>query len=149
MEMFERVRELRKNHLKLSQEKFGAALGVNRDVIKNIELNLLVRPEQKEPLIKLICKTFNVSYEWLTTGQGDMYVQTKQSFIEKLSAEYGLSFTAQKIVECYLNLDDERKAAVDYFITSVAESIVEAPAVKEDAGAVDEAIDKIYRAENE
>lgn len=150
METYERVRQLRKD-LKMSQEKFGAALGVGRVVIKNIELNLLARPEQKEPLLRLICETFNVNYVWLTTGQGEMCIETKQSFLEKLSGEYGLSFTAQKIIECYLNLEEEQRATVDDFITSVAESLVEAPSENEDAGAVDEAVDKtieLYRAAN-
>lgn len=68
----QRIRELRKNHLDLTQEQFGEKLGVSRDVIKNIELNLLARPEQKEPLLRLICCTFNVNYEWLKEGTGEM-----------------------------------------------------------------------------
>lgn len=147
MEIYERIKLLRKQHLKLSQERFGEMLGVNRDVINNIERNRLAKPEQKEPLYRLICETFHVNYKWLTSGDGEMFVTTKQSFIEKLSAEYGLSFTAQKIIECYLQLDEQQRAAVDDFIKSIAESIVESPA--ENPGAVDEALDKtmaIYRA---
>ena len=70
MEMFERIRKLRKEYLHLSQEEFGKRLGVSRSVIANIELNMLARPEQKEPLIKLICKEFNVNEDWLRTGAG-------------------------------------------------------------------------------
>ena len=146
MEMFERVRELRKNNLKLSQEQFGEKLGVSRSVIKNMELDLLARPEQKEPIIKLICKTFNVSYEWLTTGEGEMFTETTQSFVEKLSSEYGLSFYAQKVIECYLSMEDEQRGAVDSFIKSIAESIAEAPTADEEAdGAVDKTI-RVFRA---
>lgn len=147
MEIYERIMELRKNHLKMSREKFGEKLGVKRDVINNIERNRLARPEQKEPLYRLICETFHVNYKWLTSGEGEMLVTTKQSFVEKLSAEYGLSFTAQKIIECYLHLDEQQRAAVDDFIKTIAASIVESPA--ENPGAVDEALDKtmaIYRA---
>lgn len=70
MEMFDRVRYLRKQKLHLTQEEFGEKLGVTRSVIKNMELNLLARPDQKEPLIKLICKEFNVNEDWLRTGAG-------------------------------------------------------------------------------
>lgn len=149
METFERIRLLRKQHLKLSQEQFGEQLGVSRTVIKNIELGTLARPEQKEPLYRLICETFHVNYKWLTSGDGEMLVTTKQSFVEKLSEEYGLSYTAQKIIECYLNLDDQQRTAVDDFITTIAKSIIEPPVDTEGAGAVDEALDKtmaIYRA---
>lgn len=70
MEVFERIRYLRKQKLHLTQEKFGNRLGVSRDVIGNIEYNRLANPEQKEPLIKLICKEFNVNEDWLRTGAG-------------------------------------------------------------------------------
>lgn len=70
MELYERIRDLRKNHLHLSQEKFAERLGVSRAVIANIELNTLSKPEQKEPIYKLICKEFNVNEEWLRTGIG-------------------------------------------------------------------------------
>jgi transcriptional regulator with XRE-family HTH domain len=75
MEIYERIRELRKMHLKLSQEEFGKKLGVTRSVIKNIELNVLARPEQKEPLIKLICREFNVNETWLRNGEGEVFLQ--------------------------------------------------------------------------
>lgn len=68
--MYERIRDLRKNHLHLSQEKFAERLGVSRAVIANIELNTLSKPEQKEPIYKLICKEFNVNEDWLRTGAG-------------------------------------------------------------------------------
>ena len=59
--MFNRVRCLRKQKLHLSQGEFGEGLGVTRSVIKNMELNLLACPEQKESLIKLICKELNLN----------------------------------------------------------------------------------------
>lgn len=147
METYERVRLLRKN-LKISQEQFGERLGVSRSVIANIETNVLARPEQKEPLFRLICETFNVSYEWLTTGQGEMYIETKQSFLEKLSGEYGLSFTAQKIIECYLNLGEEQRETVDGFIQDIANSLAEESAAADTAApatVVDNVIE-VYKA---
>lgn len=64
-----------RNAFGLNQSEFGKRLGVSRDVISNIELN---RVEAKEPFIKLLCKEFHVDYIWLTTGQGEMFVN--QSF---------------------------------------------------------------------
>lgn len=150
METYERVRLIRKN-LKMSQEQFGEYLGVSRSVIANIETNVLARPEQKEPLFRLICETFHVNYLWLTTGQGEMQAETKRSFLEKLSGEYGLSLTAQKIVECYITLDDEQRTAVDKFIEAVAFSISDEKAGKgleaANSTVVDNVID-VYRAAN-
>lgn len=73
MEIYERIRELRKKHLKMSMEVFGKHLGVSLDVISNIENNRLARPEQKMSLYKLICSEFNISEEWLLNGTGDMW----------------------------------------------------------------------------
>ena len=56
MEMHDRIKKLRKQHLKMTQEEFGQRLGVTRDTIGNIELNRLARPDQKLSLIKLMCK---------------------------------------------------------------------------------------------
>lgn len=75
MEIYERIRHLRKDILNLNQTEFGEKLGVSRSVIKNIELNVLARPDQKEPLYKLICKEFNVRYEWLVNGDGDPFLE--------------------------------------------------------------------------
>ena len=80
METYERVKELRKKHLKMSQTAFGERLGVSRDVIKNIELNALAKPEQKLSLLKLICKEFSISEDWLLNGNGDMYTNKETEY---------------------------------------------------------------------
>lgn len=80
MEVYERIRFLRKNTLKMSQEVFAERLGVSRSVIKNIELNALARPDQKLSLYKLICSEFNISEEWLLNGTGEMYVSNEAEY---------------------------------------------------------------------
>ena len=80
MEIYERIKELRKKTLKMSQTAFGNRLGVNRDTINNIELNRLKKPEQKLSLYKLICSEFNVSEEWLLNGTGDMFTSNESEY---------------------------------------------------------------------
>lgn len=80
MEVHERIRILRKEVLKMSQEAFAERLGVSRSVIKNIELNALARPDQKLSLYKLICSEFNISEEWLLNGTGDMYASNEAEY---------------------------------------------------------------------
>lgn len=80
MEIHERIKELRKNYLKMSQTAFGERLGVSRSVINNIELNALARPDQKLSLYKLICSEFNVSEDWLLNGTGDMFASDKEEY---------------------------------------------------------------------
>lgn len=80
MEMHERIKELRKNYLKMSQTEFGTRLGVSRSVIKNIELNVLARPEQKLSLYKLICSEFHVNEEWLLNGTGEIFSRNETEY---------------------------------------------------------------------
>lgn len=80
MEVYERIRFLRKDTLKMSQTAFGEQLGVNRDVINNIENNRLSKPDQKLSLYKLICSEFNISEDWLLNGIGDMYADDKAEY---------------------------------------------------------------------
>ena len=70
----QRIREVRK-FLKFNQTEFGEKLGLNRDVISNIELD---RNKNGVPdnIIKLISMTFNINEDWLRTGEGEM-IQTK------------------------------------------------------------------------
>ena len=71
MELYERVRYLRKDILKQTQSEFAAALGTSRDAINNLEGNRLKRPDQKKPLLRLMCEKFAVNETWLITGDGE------------------------------------------------------------------------------
>lgn len=68
MTIGERIKAVRKN-AGLSQTAFAERLGATRGVITNLEGE---KTELNEPFMRLICKEFNVSEEWLRTGEGDM-----------------------------------------------------------------------------
>lgn len=117
MEMHERIRDLRKNHLKMSQTVFGEKLGVSRDVIKNIELNTLARPEQKLSLIRLMCKEFNVNEDWILNGNGPMLVQPDIFSLDAFVKERGMSERELRILKRYFALDPKvRQDALSYFL---------------------------------
>ena len=116
MEMHDRIRELRKNHLRLSQTAFGERLGVSRSVINNIELNVLARPDQKLSLIKLICKEFSVNEEWLLNGTDPMFVQPETFSLDQYLKENGCTALEMEIVKAYFELDmDTRQKVFDHF----------------------------------
>lgn len=69
--MNERIKSLRST-LKLTQQDFADRLGIKRGSIANYELG---RNEPIDAVISLICREFNVSEEWLRTGQGEMFVE--------------------------------------------------------------------------
>ena len=105
MTVNDRVKVLRKE-LRLSQPRFGEALGVSRDVISNIELN---RVELKDMMINLICKTFNVNPLWLTEGEGEMFIGTCQTLLDDLANEFNLTELEKKIVSNFVNLSESER----------------------------------------
>lgn len=116
MELYERIRELRKKHLHMSQTDFGERLGVNRDVIGNIELNRLVRPEQKLSLMKLICKEFSVNEEWLMNGTEPMFVEPDTFNLDDFAKSHGATDLELEIIKTYFELDPNiRKTLVEHF----------------------------------
>ena len=113
-------------------ETFGKHLGVSRDVINNIELNRLARPEQKDPLYKLICKEFSVSEEWLRTGAGDWKARLPEKD-EIASIVYGILQpntkndcfynTILSIVDTYQKLSPQSQEVIREFINQSLENI--------------------------
>lgn len=116
METYERIRELRKKHLHLSQTEFGEKLGVSRSVINNIERNALARPDQKLSLYKLICSVFNVSEEWLLDGTGAMYVEPDTFNLDDFVHSHNATDFELEIIKTYFELDPEiRQAVISHF----------------------------------
>lgn len=76
----ERIKEVR-NSLGLTLEKFGEKLGVTKTAISRIEKGERSLTEQ---MTKSICREFSVDYIWLTTGEGEMFVETDDDFIERI-----------------------------------------------------------------
>lgn len=125
MEMHERIRELRKNHLKLSQTAFGEKLGVSRDVIKNIELNALAKPEQKLSLIKLMCKEFSVSEEWLLNGTGPMYIEPDVFSLDDFCKQHEATPQELEAIKAYFELPpDIRKYLIKHFSSRLSPGTV-------------------------
>ena len=67
--MNERIKQIRKT-LKLTQEEFGMRLGVTKYAICKNSYSASART------IASICREFNIDYVWLTTGQGEMFVES-------------------------------------------------------------------------
>ncbi len=67
----ERVKEVRKT-LGLTLEKFGEKIGMKKNSISQIENG---RNNLTDANIKSICREFNVDYIWLTTGEGEMFIE--------------------------------------------------------------------------
>lgn len=114
----ERVKEVRKT-LGLTLEKFGDRLGIKKAAVSKIEKgeNSLTAAN-----IKAICREFSVDYMWLTTGEGEMFVETDDDFFERIDRIMaGENETRKNMVKMLLYAsDDDIKAfdrLVDYYIS--------------------------------
>lgn len=121
MKLSERVKFIR-NNLGMNQAKFGEILGVTRSEIKNIELNNLKQPEKKIPLLKLMCKEFNISEDWLINGNGTPILQeTNQDDnfnIQEFAKELGATNLEIEILKAYFDMDKSlRKEVINHFVS--------------------------------
>ena len=67
--MNNRIRELRKTTLKMTQKEFSAKLGLSENFIWQIEKG---EREPSDRTISDICREFRVNETWLRTGEGEM-----------------------------------------------------------------------------
>lgn len=114
----ERVKEVRKT-LGLTLEKFGDRLGIKKAAVSKIEKG---ENSLTDANIKAICREFSVDYIWLTTGDGEMFVETDDDFFERIDRIMaGENETRKNMVKMLLYAsDDDIKAfdrLVDYYIS--------------------------------
>lgn len=67
-EIYERIRFLRKDILKKTQEEFASSINISRSNLGNIETG---KVSVTNRVITDICNAFNVNEVWLRTGDGE------------------------------------------------------------------------------
>lgn len=70
--------------MNMTQQEFGARLGVTRDVICNMERN---RARPRQALLKHLCDCYGINEEWLFQGMGDMFQTSRMEQPHKLLQE--------------------------------------------------------------
>lgn len=116
MTVNERFKEVRLK-FNLTQTEFGNRCGLGRAVIANIENS---RSPVTQLYIKLIADNFGVNEEWLRDGEGDMILETKEQFINKVADQYGLDEFMKKVISAYSELSDSEKDVIKSFIAKIA-----------------------------
>lgn len=103
-----RVRELRKA-LGLSGEKFGAAIGITKMTISNIENG---RYNLSESNIISICREFSVNEDWLRYGKGDMFIDADKVSLDEYLKTRTTDPLEIAIIKSYFSLDKELRKKV-------------------------------------
>lgn len=108
----ERVKEIRKS-LDLTLERFGEKLGVTKVAISNIEKGNRSLTDQ---MAKAICREYNVSYDYLVDGEGEMFSDLPDTVLDELCMQYDLDAYDKKLLEVYLELPKSARDAIKEII---------------------------------
>lgn len=104
--MHNRIKSLRED-LNLSQEAFGAKIGLTRSGVSNIENG---QRSVSERHIKLLVSAFHVSEQWLRTGEGEMYEKVPADLVDQLAQEHHLGIGGRALLKAmtraFLELDE-------------------------------------------
>jgi len=135
----DRLKQIR-NALDLSQEVFGARIGLKGSSVSYIESGRSTVTRQNE---LAICREFGVNETWLRTGEGDMFVATENALLAQLSDQYGLDALDRRILEIYITLPAAHRQALKDFASKLASaaSLTEVPPEELDDNEIDRALD--------
>ena len=118
MTINERVKLVRKD-LNLTMEKFGEQIGLKKAAVSVIENG---KCSVTEANIRSICREFNVDYTWLTPGTGKMYVDTDQSFFNKIDLIMaGENEFHKNLIKYAVNLDIKELETIQNMINEFLE----------------------------
>ena len=112
----ERLKHLRKNVLRLTQSELGNTLGLGKAAVSKMESNTSTITEQN---IKLICKEFNVNYDWLVDGKGEIFIDTDRTTIELLADDYKLRPVEVSLIEEFVKFDEEERDVLLNYLQNV------------------------------
>lgn len=119
MTQSERVKEIRKT-LDLTMEKFGEKLGVGKTAISNIESGNRNLTEQ---MSKAICREYNVNYDYLMYGEGEMFDDLPQTIVDELCVQYDLNDFDKALVEMYVSLPAGSRERIKEYMKQLVKKV--------------------------
>lgn len=114
----ERVREVRKA-LKLTLEEFGSKIGMKKGSVSAIETN---RNSLTEQVAVSICREYNVNYDYLMEGEGEVFSDLPQTVLDELCKQYNLDDLDRILIEQYLKLPSDDREVLKKYIRNVIDS---------------------------
>ena len=115
--MKERIKQLRKEILKINQTEFGAKIGLSQKAIANIETGATALTARN---FEIICRTFNVNAKWLRNGVGEIFIENKESALKDIVEEFELNPDEATLIEALLGLPKEYRAGVVKYVKGLA-----------------------------
>ena len=115
----ERVNQIRKT-LDLTLEKFGEKLGVQKSSISEIEKDRVALSDQ---MAKSICREYNVNYDYLMYGEGEMFDDLPQTIVDELCAQYNLNDFDKALVEMYVSLPTGSRERIKEYMKQLVKKV--------------------------
>lgn len=115
----ERIKAIRKE-LGLTLEKFGEKLGVTKTTISRIEKGVNNLTDQ---MARSICREYNVDYDFLMYGEGDMFTDLPKTIVDELCMQFDLDDFDRAVVEMYLDLPAELRQAIKAKVKDMVQKV--------------------------
>lgn len=119
MTQSERIKAIRKE-LGLTLEKFGEKLGVTKTTISRIEKGVNNLTDQ---MARSICREYNVDYDYLMYGEGDMFTDLPKTIVDELCMQFDLDDFDRAVVEMYLDLPTELRQAIKAKVKDMVQKV--------------------------
>ena len=116
-----RIKKLRRE-LDMTQEKFGAEIGVKGNTVAQWESG---RNDPPDSSIVSICREFHVDEHWLRTGEGEMFNRVSRS--EEIvqfavqAADSGEDDFKRRFLLALARIPEDRWAEIEAFALQLAE----------------------------
>lgn len=125
--MKERIRDLRKTHLKLTQQAFADQLGLSQNFVWQIEKGERVPSDRT---VSDICRVFNVNPEWLRNGEEPMMMPAPDddtAYINELltAVDDPVVDIIKAFMSVYITLNEEDKKKARAFAASLKNKVKE------------------------
>lgn len=120
MEMYQRLKELRKNILKITQQEFADSINISRSNIGNIEVGRIAMTDR---IVSDICDKFDVNENWLRRGEGNPLVEKTRheeiaNFIGGVLRDEDESFKI-RLISSLAALDEDEWVVLEKFAESL------------------------------
>ena len=123
MTIHARIRYIRKELLRLTQEEFSHHLRMTRANVASIEKE---RISVTDRVISDICTAFHINEAWLRTGEGDMMAASADNIFDEFAQHYALTSEEKATARFLLRLSKDERAAILHYLKTWAAEITAA-----------------------
>ena len=135
--LHERIKAVRKSLTpKVSQTAFAEMLGTTRRAITTYETGVVT---PTDTFIQLLCAKFNISEEWLRTGEGEMRQESETAMFSSFAQQYNLSEKERQAARYLLSLSSEDRQQILRVVEGLARAMQDDDAKKAEVEKRDQA----------